>query len=282
RLGLDALLLDAAPGPGGQLHLIHYAPDDFAGGVRGDGAAIAAGMADQLQRVGATVEREAAAIGLEAGDGIAAALGADGRRFEARAVLVGSGARRRHLGVPGERELEGRGVWYSATRDRERLAGRRVVVVGGGDSAFENSLLLAATGAAVTLVSRGAPRARTEFRRRVAEEARIEHLEHARVTSIVGSARVEAVCIESRQGVVERPAEGVVVKVGMMPNTEWCARTLDLDAAGFVRVDDTQRSSAARVWAAGDVTRPLRPSISAAVGAGAIALAAIRAVLRPN
>jgi thioredoxin reductase (NADPH) len=281
QLGLEALLLEAAPEPGGQLHLIHYEPVDFAGSVPGRGAEIAAAMAGQLQRAGIEIEREAVALGLEVSGGLPAVLTADGRRLEGAAVLVATGARRRHLGVPGEREFEGRGVSYSATRDREQLVGRRVAVIGGGDSAFENALILADAGSAVTLISRGSPRARAEFRERVAQQPGIEHLERARVTSILGNDRVEAVCVESRRGAREVATEGVVVKIGMTPNTEWCAATLDLDPAGFVRVDEMLRTSAPRIWAAGDVTRPTRPSLAMAIGLGAQALAAIRAVLRP-
>lgn len=282
ELGLDVQVLEAAPAIGGQLHLIHYAPRDFAGSVAGVGSELAAAMRAQLERAGIAIEHEEVALSLDLAGNLPAVLTADGRRFEASAILIATGARRRHLGIPGERELEGRGVSYSATRDKAQLAGRRVTVIGGGDSAFENALMLADTGATVTLISRGTPRARAEFRHRVAAHANIERLDSTRVTSILGNDHVEAVAIDSKRGAAQVPAEGVVVKIGMTPNTEWCAQTLDLDSAGFVRVDDALRTSAPRVWAAGDVTRPIRPSLAAAVGHGAQALASIRAVLRPS
>ena len=281
QLGLDARLLDAGPEPGGQLHLIHYAPRDFAGAVSGVGSAIAAAMVQQLERHGVTVEREEVALALDVGGSEPAVLTADGRRFESSAVLIATGARRRHLGIPGERELEGHGVSYSATRDKAQLVGRKVAVIGGGDAAFENALMLADAGSAVTLISRGTPRARPEFRERVAAQSNIERFESARVTSILGNDRVEAVAVQSKRGAQQVPAEGVVVKIGMTPNSEWLAATLDLDPQGFVRVDESLRTSIPRVWAAGDVTRPMRPSLALAVGQGAQALAAIRAVLRP-
>jgi thioredoxin reductase len=129
-------------------------------------------------------------------------------------------------------------------------------------------------------VTRSVPRARADFRARVAQEPRIEVLEHARVTSILGSRRVEGVRIENRGGAAEREAGGVVVKVGMMPNTEWCAGRVELDLGGHVRVDDSLRTRATRVWAAGDCAGPSRPSIAAAIGQGATALASIFGVLQ--
>ena len=283
-LDLVPLVLEAAVSPGGQLHFVHFHPQNLAGVPDGDGAAIAGVLAKQLGDARIEVRGGSPAAKLEGGNGSGPArvITADGVAHEGGAVVVASGARRRRLEVPGERELEGRGVSFSATGDRAMLAGRRVVVVGGGNAAFENALLLSGTGSQVTIVVRGRPDARREFVQRVAQDPRIEVLEGASVTAIRGSDRVTAVAIESAGRHLERPAEGVVVKVGMVPNTEWCAGTLDLDPAGYVRVDATLRSSRPRVWAAGDVTHPAVPSLAVAIGQGAQAMGAIRAVLRPN
>ena len=101
---------------------------------------------------------------------------------------------------------------------------------------------------------------------RVARDSRIEVLANARVTAIRGRDRVTGVEIASGGRTFERPAEGVVIKVGVIPNTEWCAGVLDLDADGYVRVDGALRTSRPRVWAAGDVTRPAVSGIAVAVG----------------
>src|SRR5207237_570387 len=121
---LDALLLEAAPGPGGQLHRVHFEPRELPGLRAGAGPDLAAVYAAQLAEAGVHVRYGARAAALEP-DGPAIVLDG-GERIEAAAVLIVTGARRRRLDVPGERELEDRGVSYSATRDRDRLRDRTV------------------------------------------------------------------------------------------------------------------------------------------------------------
>ena len=280
---LSVLLLDGAPSPGGQLHAVHFHPYDVPGFEHGDGEALAQVYERQLAAANVPLRAGALASALEPspGEGAAAAVRlTTGERLEALAVLVASGVRRRRLEVPGERELEGRGVSISGTRDRERFAGGRVLVVGGGDAAHENALLLAATGCEVTLLVRGRPRARAEFLARAAAEPRIRVRTGARVLAILGDDTVRGALVEDAAGVTECAAEAIVVKVGVVPNSEWCAGVLALDPEGYVRVDSQLATSARRVWAAGDVTRPVPPSIPVAVGQGAQAASMVRAALR--
>ena len=282
-LDLVPAVFEGAHAPGGQLHLIHFHPADLAGVASGDGPEIAATLVRQLRGAAVEVHSGTAVVGLEGGREASAprVLTADGRAYGAPAVLIATGVRRRRLEIPGERELEGRGVSYSARRDRDALANRRVTVVGGGDAAHENALLLTEVGCRVLLVIRGTPRARPEFVRRVARDRNIEVVSPARVTAIRGQDRVSAVRIESGGVTSERAAEGVVIKIGVTPNTGWCAGAIDLDPEGFARVDGGLATSRPGVWAAGDVTRPTPPGIAVAFGHGARAMGAIRAVLRP-
>jgi len=282
-LDLVPVVIEAGAEPGGQLHLIHFHPLDLAGVASGAGPEIASVLAAQLRDAGVEVRCAQPAVSLEGGTDAEPprVVTADGGSHPAPAALVATGVRRRRLDVPGDRELEGRGVSYSATRDRALLAGRPVAVVGGGDAAFENALLLAASGSRVTLIVRGEPRARREFRERVAADRRIEVLHGARVAAILGQDVVSGVRIESDGGAFERAVEGVVVKIGVIPNTGWCAAALALDPEGFVVVDEALRTSRPRVWAAGDVTRPAPPGVAPAFGHGARAIGAIRAFLRP-
>lgn len=276
--GLATVVLEAEAAPGGQLGHIRHPLANLAFARGADGPALARALAGQLDAAGVEVRCGTAAAGLD--PAAPAVLAADGGRHDAGAVLVATGVRRRRLGVPGERELEGRGVSWSATQDRGRFAGEEVVVAGGGDGAYENAWLLAEVGCTVTLAVRGAPRARREFRERVAASPRIEVLEGTRVTAVAGGDRVRAVRLAGARGEFELPAAGLVVKVGAIPNTEWCAAALEADADGYLPVDDQFGTARPRVWAAGDVARPPLAGVAVALGHGALAVAAIRAALR--
>ena len=276
-LGLEPLVLEGEGAPGGQLRHIHHPITNLAG-VGGDGPAMARALAHELEAGAIAVRYGTAAAGLE--PDLPAVRTAAGDAIEASAVLVATGVRRRRLEVPGERELEGRGVSWSATQDRARLAGEEVVVAGGGDGAFENAWLLAEVGCHVTLAVRCTARARREFRERVLAAPRIELLEGTKVAAVLGEERVRAVRLEGPRGTFELPAAALVVKAGVIPNTEWCAATLERDAEGYLPVDEHFGTNRPRVWAAGDVARPPLSGIAVALGHGALAVHAIREALR--
>jgi thioredoxin reductase (NADPH) len=277
-LGVSVAVLEGASEAGGQLAHVHFDLVNFAGGAPGDGPAIAARLGQQLADEKLDTRYGRAAERLE--PATPAVVLAGGDRIAGRAVLIATGVRRRRLGVPGERELEGRGVSFSATKDRARFAGEDIVVAGGGDAAFQNALMLADAGCGVTLVVRSRVQARKEFQDRVAAATRIEVLRDTHVVAALGENRLNAVRLAGPRGEFELPAAGLVVKIGVDPNTEWCADALERDAEGYIPVDEHLGTSQARVWAGGDVTRPAVPGIAVALGHGALAAAAIRAVLR--
>ena len=285
ELGLSATVVESALIPGGQLQHVHFSPRDVAGVRAVDGPAIASLYALQLADAGVPLvgDRMAASLELPIAAGERpSVLFTTGERLEARAVLIATGARRRRLDVPGERELEGHGVSYSATRDRGQFAGRPVVVVGGGDAAYENALILADAGCDVTLLVRRLPRARPQFISRVAHSARIQVRTGVTLLEILGERQVRGLRISDSAGDRELACTGVVIKAGVIPNSEWCRTMLAHDEAGYLRVDGRHATSAPHIWAAGDVTRPLLPSIPVAMSHGAEAVASIRETLESN
>ena len=266
----EVTMIERASEPGGQLRAIHFPPPHLPGRAARDGAELAEIYRRQLGADGIAVRYGVAASVLEPGSR-PAVRAEDGERFEGDAVLIATGLTRRRLGVPGEREFEGRGVSASATLDRERFAGHAVLVVGGGDAAFENALLLAEVGCAVTLAMRGEPRAGERFLRAADAAPTIRVLHDTRVAVLLGTARLEAARLDQRGVITELPIAGAVIKIGAVPNTSWCSRVVATDA-DFVRADARGRTSLRGVWAAGDVTHPPLFAISVAEAAAALAV----------
>jgi thioredoxin reductase (NADPH) len=198
----------------------------------------------------------------------------DGEVIAAHALVLATGARTRRLGVPGEVELAGRGISYSGTGDRQKFAGRDVCVVGGGDSAFDDCLILAEVCPRVTLIHRsGNFRARQGWKDAVFSHPRINVITNAEITAVSGDDRQLRLSLRDRvtNATRELITGGLFVRIGIEPNTEMVRGQLELDAEGYIVVDRAQRASAGRVYAAGDVCRPVCLSVATAVGQGAVA-----------
>ena len=204
----------------------------------------------------------------------------NGAELSARGLLLASGVRRRRLGIAGETELAGRGVLISGMRDREKFAGKSVCVIGGGDAAAENALLLAEAGATVTLAHRGPRlRARAEFVRQMQIHPRVKLLLQTRATRILGTEQVAGIELESGGAPFVLAVSGVLIRVGVAPNSELFCEQLAMDASGYVAVNAQQETSAPNVFAVGDLANPDAPTIAGATGAGATAAKVLAARL---
>lgn len=195
------------------------------------------------------------------------------RRYTARALLLATGASYRRLDVPGEQRFYGRGVSYCATCDGYLFRGKKVIMVGGGNSAVTETLYLDSLGAAVKLVHRR-ERLRAEQRLQEQLEARrIPVLWNCELRAVEGRERVEAALIENtKEGRRWRePVDGVFISIGYVPANEPAKMLgLKLDPEGYVVVDHEQRTSLPNVFAAGDLTGGIK-QIATAVGQGAVA-----------
>jgi thioredoxin reductase (NADPH) len=208
-----------------------------------------------------------------------------GEELQAIALIIATGVRRRRLGIPGESEFEGRGMLESGRLSAEEVAGEDVLVVGGGDAAAENALLLAEVCATVTLVHRGKSlSARPEFAERIKGDHRITVFTETTLERILGSERVESVEL-LRAGALKpmrMAVRGVLVRVGVEPNTELFRGQLHTDERGYIVIDGEQETSAEMVFAVGDVSNPLAPTVSGATGAGATAAKVIASRLNAS
>jgi thioredoxin reductase (NADPH) len=198
---------------------------------------------------------------------------ADGE-LRARAVIVATGARFRSLGVPGEELLSGHGVSTCATCDGPLLAGGVAAVVGGGDSALQEALTLAACVGRVVILQRGEGLdGQAAYRRRVAEQEGIEVRCRTVVEEIVGNETVRAVRVRDSAAVSVEELEvaGVFPFVGLCPNGEPFREHVAIDPDGALVTDEKLRTSAPGVFAAGIVRSGAVGRAAAAGGEGAAA-----------
>ena len=281
ELGLDTLVLEANEEVGGQLAWIHNRIENYLGLHADNGAQLRELFIEETkdcefdQWTGVriqSVDLKAKRVTLQSGE-----------ELQSIAVIIATGLRRRRLGVPGESEFEGRGIIESGKRDRDQFAGQDVCVIGGGDAAAENALLLAEVCPTVTLVHRGRKmRARREFTEQLHTHHCITVFPESNVRRIMGGDHVEAVEIE-RAGSIkpfQMAVQGVVIRVGFAPNTDLFQGQMELDEHGYAIVDSQQESSVTNVFAIGDVASRLAPTIAGAVGAGATAAKVIASRLR--
>jgi thioredoxin reductase (NADPH) len=212
---------------------------------------------------------------------------AGGDEFSAVAgIVIATGVKRRKLDVGGEEEFIGKGIVESGARDRNSVKGKTAAIVGGGDAAFENALILAgeteekaAAAKNVYLICRGADfRARAEFVKRVSAHPKIEILTETIVREIGGGEGLEFVRLENLRTKknFKLPIEALLIRAGVEPNTGIFRGKLDLDEQEFIKIDSSCQTNVKGVFAVGDVASPLAPTLSGAVGMGATAVKTIR------
>jgi thioredoxin reductase (NADPH) len=179
---------------------------------------------------------------------------AAGASYGARQVVIASGARLRKLSVPGEDEYEGRGVSHCADCDAPLFQKEEVVVVGGGDSALQEALVLAKFCRKVHIVHRGERfRAQQHLVDRVASEPRIATIWNATVEAILGSKMVEKVRIRRDGRTEDMPSAGVFAYVGLEPNSACAPPGIRRDERGHLLTDGAFETSTPGIWAIGAV-----------------------------
>lgn len=210
-------------------------------------------------------------------------LRCDEEELRARAVIIAAGSSMRSLGIPGEEELMGKGVSHCASCDGPFFAGGRVCVVGGGDAAMDEALVLAQHAANVTVFHRGsALRAQEAIVRKAASTPNIEVVYNTVVEEILGEEAVSGVRVRDLKAgsTREEAVAGVFVYVGLEPNTAFLREVVELDATGHVVTDIMMRTSVPGIFAAGDIRHQSVALLAAAAGDGATAAKAAYRYIR--
>jgi thioredoxin reductase (NADPH) len=198
----------------------------------------------------------------------------DGENVEALSVIISTGARWNSLGIPGEKELVGRGVSYCATCDGPLFKGKDVAVIGGGDTALEDALFLSRFANKVTIIHR-----RDRFRgakilqERLFANNKIEIMLNSMAMAIIGAKKCEALEVKDvRTSIVKSVnVSGVFVLIGMTPNSEAFKGVVEMDDNGYILCDDDMKASVDGIFACGDVRKKLFRQIVTACGDGATA-----------
>ena len=205
-----------------------------------------------------------------------------GGTLESETVILATGSSPRWLGLPSERRLKGRGVSSCATCDGAFFKGKRVAVIGGGDTALTDALHLATMASAVTVIHRrDAFRASAVLADRVMRTAGIEVMWDSVPEEFLGEKRVEGIRIRNvKTGEVrDLPLEGIFVAIGHTPNTGAFQGQVEIDADGYL-VTDRTRTSVPGVFAAGDVQDRVYKQAVVAAGTGCMAALEAQAYLQ--
>ena len=272
RAELNTIVIEKAPMSGGQV-INTYEVDNYAGFPGISGFDLSMKFREHCDKLGATFVTEITSLTVE--DGIKTVTLENGDSYQAKAVIIATGAMWRKLDVPGEARLGGMGVSYCATCDGAFFRNKEVAVVGGGDVAVEDAIFLARLCKKVYVIHR-----RDEFRAakilssRLMELENVEILWDTTVEEINGTDMVESITIKNKktEEIKNLEVAGVFVAVGMIPNSECFSGVVEMNKSGYIIADETCRTNVPGIYAAGDIrTKELRQIITAASdGANAV------------
>ena len=272
RAGLSTLVLEKLSA-GGQMALTHRI-DNYPGFPEGaDGFELAESMQQQAERFGAVTEyAEVYSADLNAQPKI---IETSEGNFQARAVIIATGAGPRELGVPKEKELIGRGVNYCAACDGMFYKGKTVVVVGGGNTAAADAMLLSRVAKKVILVHRrDSLRATKIYHQPLMEAENVEFAWNSQVVEILHDQKVTGVMLKDVHSGEIRQVEcdGIFVSVGRKPVTEFLNGQVELDKGGYILAGESTVTNIPGVFAVGDVRTKFLRQVVTAVADGAVAV----------
>lgn len=282
REDIKTILLEK--GVVGGLAAITDQVDNYPGFEEGiTGLALAEKLEKQAERFGADIRYGEVSAIEKAADGVLVNT-IDDTQYHAQAVLIATGSDYKKIGVPGEEEFYGRGVHYCATCDGAFYRDKKLVVVGGGNSAIQEALFLTRFTTHIDLLVRSTIKASEVLQhdlQKAVDEGKITVHLGTTTDEILGEENKVVKVLGTKDGEkVEFVTDGVFVFVGLLPNTDFLKTTaIELDETGFIKTDQNLMTAIPGVFASGDVRSGATMQIASAVGEGATAALKIREYL---
>ncbi|WDL88501.1 NAD(P)/FAD-dependent oxidoreductase [Priestia aryabhattai] len=274
RLGVECLLLEEQAQLGGQLFKIYNEIIDYPGIQAENGIEMQRKMVQHFIDMDCLYEANTKVISIdERSKTVKVKQQETEKEIGYTYLILATGSSQRKLRVPGEQQMIDRGEVYSASADGERLKGKRVALIGGGDRAFEGAHLLASKAKEVYLIHRSTHfKAREQYVEKVLSHPGIKVITDTEVTAIHGKHHVTSIDLKSKNSECENLlVDAVLIRLGIAPNVELIKEKVTTTQSGLIVINEVHQSSNPAIYAIGDAcTTPLFSSISSSAGQGAI------------
>lgn len=274
RLGVECLLLEEQAQLGGQLFTIYNEIIDYPGIQAENGIEMQRKMVQHFIDMDCLYEANTKVISIdERSKTVKVKQQETEKEIGYTYLILATGSSQRKLRVPGEQQMIDRGEVYSASADGERLKGKRVALIGGGDRAFEGAHLLASKAKEVYLIHRSTHfKAREQYVEKVLSDPGVKVMTDTEVTAIHGKNHVTSIDLKSKNSECENLlVDAVLIRLGVAPNVELIKEKVTTTQSGLIVINEVHQSSNPSIYAIGDAcTTPLFSSISSSAGQGAI------------
>lgn len=286
RLGVDCLLLEEQAQLGGQLFTIYNEIIDYPGIQAENGIEMQRKMVQHFIDMGCLYEVNTKVISIdERSKTVKVKQQEPEKEISYTYLILATGSSQRKLGVPGEQQMIDRGEVYSASADGERLKGKRVALIGGGDRAFEGAHLLASQAKQVYLIHRSTHfKAREQYVEKVLSDPSVKVMTDTEVTAIHGKHHVTSIDLKSKNSECKNlSVDAVLIRLGIAPNVELIKEKVTTTQSGLIVINEVHQSSDPSIYAIGDAcTTPLFSSISSSAGQGAIVAKYVSSLLKKS
>ncbi|GAB1766347.1 NAD(P)/FAD-dependent oxidoreductase [Priestia megaterium] len=286
RLGVECLLLEEQAQLGGQLFTIYNEIIDYPGIQAENGIEMQRKMVQHFIDMDCLYEVNTKVISIdERSKTVKVKQQETEKEISYTYLILATGSSQRKLGVPGEQQMMDRGEVYSASADGERLKGKRVALIGGGDRAFEGAHLLVSKAKQVYLIHRSTHfKAREQYVEKVLSDPGVKVMTDTEVTAIHGKHHVTSIDLKSKNGETENLlVDAVLIRLGVAPNVELIKEKVTTTQSGLIVINEVHQSSNPSIYAIGDAcTTPLFSSISSSAGQGAIVAKHVSSLLNES